>query len=191
MNDIHTVLFIGRPGSGKGTQASILAKKMGWKDFSSGAAFKEIRDGTMPYSERVRETYDKGQLIPNWFADYLLEDALLHMGAEDGVVLEGFGRTREQAEHLVELLSWLGRKLIVFNLEVSPEEVMRRMLKRSETEHRPDSDGEEKVRARLETYEKNTAGALAYFRDQGMVEEIRGEQTPEQIAEDIAKVLEH
>ncbi len=189
MNTKNTVLLIGKPGSGKGTQAKMLAEKKGWKNFSSGERFKEIRDGNMPYSVRVKEAYDKGAFAPDWFADYLLEDALLNLGSESGVVLEGFGRTKEQAAHVMDLLSWLGRELIVLNLEVSDEEVVRRMLKRSETEHRPDSDGEEKIKARLAQYEANTAGALAYFRELGVVQEINGEQSPEEIAAEIAAML--
>lgn len=189
MEGTNTVLFIGKPGSGKGTQAKLIADKMGWLNFSSGDRFKQIRDGNEPYSARVREMYDQGIFMPNWFADYLLENALLEMTSDKGVVLEGFGRTKDQAEHVMEICSWLGRNLVVFNLEVSDEEVMRRMLKRSETEHRPDSSDEEKIRARLAQYENNTAPALEYFRTQGVVQEIRGEQTPEEIASDIAKIL--
>ena len=183
------VLFIGKPGSGKGTQAKLLAEKLGWKVFSTGDRFKEIRDGNEPYSARIREMYDKGILIPNWFADYLLESSMLELDKETGAVLEGFGRTHDQAEHLMEISSWLGRSLVVFNLEVSDDEVLRRMLKRSETEDRPDSSDEEKIRARLAQFEANTAPALAYFREQGVVQELRGEQTPAEIASDILKIL--
>jgi adenylate kinase len=157
---------------------------------SSGDRIKEIRDGSEPFSERVREMYDKGTFLPNWFADYLLESALLDIDAHVGIVLEGFGRTRNQAEHLVEIVSWLGRSLVVFNLEVSEEEVMKRMLKRAETEDRPDSSDEDKVRARIKQYDENTAPAVAYFREQGVLIDINGEQTPADIAKDIAKILD-
>jgi adenylate kinase len=189
MNQATTVLFIGRPGSGKGTQAKLLAEKQSWLNFSSGDRFKEIRDGNEPFSARVRDLYDQGALIPDWFADYLLESALMGTSSDKGIVLEGFGRTRDQAEHLMEVASWLGRKLVVFNLEVSDDEVLRRMLKRAETVDRPDSSNEEKIRARLAAFDANTAPALEYFREQGVVIEIKGEQTPEEIAGDIEKSL--
>jgi adenylate kinase len=78
----------------------------------------------------------------------------------------------------------------VFNLEVSEEEVMKRMLKRAETEDRPDSSDEDKVRARIKQYDENTAPAVAYFREQGVLIDINGEQTPADIAKDIAKILD-
>ena len=189
MISINTVLFIGRPGSGKGTQAKLISQKMGWKMFSSGERFKEIRDGNEPFSARVREMYDKGILIPDWFADYLLETAMLGNSVDTGIILDGFGRTADQAAHLLEIIEWLGRGFIVLNLEVSEGEVLRRMLKRSETEHRPDSDGEEKIKARLAQYDANTAPALEYFRTKGVVTDINGEQTPEEIAIDIEQIL--
>jgi adenylate kinase len=190
MEHTNTILLIGRPGSGKGTQAKILSEELSWQRLSSGDRIKEIRDGSEPFSGRVREMYDKGTLLPNWFADYLLESALLDIDPYVGIVLEGFGRTKDQAEHLVEIVSWLGRNLVVFNLEVSEDEVLRRMLKRAETEDRPDSSDEEKIRARLAQYDAHTAPGLEYFRQQGVVVDIRGEQTPAEIAADIEKYLD-
>ena len=133
--------------------------------------------------------YDKGILIPDWFADYLLETAMLGNSVDTGIILDGFGRTADQAAHLLEIIEWLGRGFIVLNLEVSEGEVLRRMLKRSETEHRPDSDGEEKIKARLAQYDANTAPALEYFRTKGVVTDINGEQTPEEIAIEIEQIL--
>lgn len=185
----NIVLLIGRPGSGKGTQAKILAQKLGWIRLSSGDRIKAIRDGNEPFSERVREMYDKGTLLPDWFADYLLESSLLELDTHVGVICEGFGRTKSQAEHLCEIVSWLGRSLKVVNLDVSEEEVCRRMIERAKTEHRPDSDAEEKVRERLEKFSHETQPALDFFRAQGILIDVDGEQTPEEVARSIAQSL--
>ncbi len=190
MEHVNTILLMGRPGSGKGTQTKLLSEELKWMRASTGDRMKEIRDGNEPFSPRVREMYDKGIYLPNWFADYLLEGALLGIDSHVGIVLEGFGRTVEQAEHLVEIVSWLGRKLVIFNLEVSEEEVLRRMLKRAETVDRPDSSDEEKVRGRLRQYDENTAPAVRYFREFGLVVDIDGEKSPAEIAQEIEKALE-
>lgn len=186
---MDTVLIIGRPGSGKGTQAKLLAERLGWIRLSSGDRIKAIRDGNEPFSARVREMYDKGTFLPDWFADYLLESALLDLDAHVGVVCEGFGRTKDQAAHLCEIVAWLGRRLVVLNLQVSEDEALSRMLNRSTTEDRPDSDGEAKVRHRFTTYDAETAPALSYFREHGKVIDVDGEQTPEEIAEAISAAL--
>ncbi len=186
---MNTVLLIGRPGSGKGTQAKILSEELGWIRLSSGDRIKEIRDGAEAFSARVREMYDKGTLLPDWFADYLLESALLDLDTHVGVVAEGFGRTRSQAEHLAEIVAWLGRKLVVVNLEVSEEEVMRRMLERAKTEDRPDSNAADKIQTRLNKFTEDTGPALEYFRSMGVVIDINGELSPEEVSKEIESKL--
>lgn len=189
MQPIDTVLLIGRPGSGKGTQAKVLSEKLGWVRMSTGDRIKGIRDGNEPFSPRVRELYDKGILLPDWFADYLLESGLLSLEPHVGVVLEGFGRTKSQAEHFTEIISWLGRDLMVLNLEVSEEEAMRRMLSRAAVEDRPDSNAEDKIRDRFRAFDASTGPALEFFREKGVVVDIDGELTPEGVAEAIAAAL--
>ncbi|MDB5245065.1 MAG: adk [Parcubacteria group bacterium] len=187
----NTTLLIGRPGSGKGTQAKLLSERLGWIRLSTGDRIKEIRDGNEPFSERVREMYDKGTLLPNWFADYLLESALLDLEPYVGVVMEGFGRTLNQAEHVHEITDWLSRNLQVINLEVSEEEAMRRMMSRSLVQDRPDSNGEEKIALRLAQFAQETGPALEFFRKLGVVTDVDGELTPEGVAEEIQKALKH
>ncbi len=185
------VLIIGRPGSGKGTQAKLLSERLGWIRLSSGDRIKEIRDGNEAFSARVREMYDKGTLLPDWFADYLLESGLLELDAHVGVVAEGFGRTESQAKHLCEIVSWLGRNLVVLNLEVAEEEARRRMLDRAKMVDRPDSDVEEKILARFSQFTTDTAPALEFFRSKGLVMDVNGEETPEDIARTIENILTH
>lgn len=189
MERANTILLMGRPGSGKGTQAVLLAERLAWIRASSGERIKEIRDGNEPFSERVRAVYDKGTLLPDWFADHLLESSLLSLEPYVGVVTEGFARTLQQAKHYADIIDWLGRDLVVINLEVSEEEATRRMLSRAQMQERPDSDTAEKIRARLAQFEMETVPALAYLREKGVVRDVDGEQTPEKIAEDIEKLL--
>lgn len=189
VHNTNIVLLIGRPGSGKGTQAKLLAEKLGWIRLSSGDLIKDIRDGNEPFSPRVREMYDKGRLLPNWFADYLLESGLLQLDSHVGVICEGFGRTESQARHLCDIIDWLGRELKVINLEVSEDEVRSRMMLRGLTEDRPDSNAEDKITARLNLFTAETAPALEYFRGCGRVVDIDGAQSPEKVAEDIEAAL--
>ncbi|MES2225625.1 MAG: nucleoside monophosphate kinase [Patescibacteria group bacterium] len=185
----NTILLIGKPGSGKGTQAKLLSERLGWIRLSSGDRFKQIRDGSEPFSERVRSIYDKGTLLPDWFADYLLESSLLSLDAHVGVICEGFGRTLSQAQHLSEITEWLGRSLLVINLEVSDEEVVRRMMSRSLVQDRPDSNSEEKIRTRLAQFASETAPALEFFKKLGLVKDVDGELNPEGVAGAIEATL--
>lgn len=189
MERVNTILLIGRPGSGKGTQARLLSERLAWIRLSSGDRIKAIRDGNEPFSPRVRAVYDKGTLLPDWFADYMLESGLLELDAYVGVVTEGFGRTERQAHHYADIIEWLGRNLMVINLEVSEEEAMRRMQSRSEVQDRPDSNTDDKIRGRLAQFAEETVPALGYFRSIGVVKDIDGEKTPEEIAAAIEALL--
>lgn len=182
---LKTVFLFGRPGSGKGTQAKLLAEKLGWEVFSTGDRFKSIRDSEGPFGERVRAAYDAGKLSPDWLASYFYEEAMLNLSSEKGIVCEGFPRTRPQAELAHDVLSWLERPYVVLELTVSEDEALRRQIDRGTTEHRPDSDSEEKIRARFATYRSLTEPTLAFFKEKGTLVEINGEQTREEILEAI------
>lgn len=189
MERVNTILLIGRPGCGKGTQAALLSERLAWIRLSSGDRIKQIRDGNEPFSARVRAVFDKGTLLPDWLADYILESGLLNLDPHVGVVTEGFARTEQQAHHYADIIDWLGRNLMVINLEVSEEEAMKRMLSRSQVQDRPDSNSEEKMRARLVQFASETLPAIEYLRSQGMVKDVDGQQTPAEIAENIEKLL--
>ena len=187
---IRTILFMGRPGSGKETQARRLADETGFHLFSTGERFRELREHRDALGERVKEVYDTGKLMPTWFADYLFEDALLRLPHGTGVIFEGTGRWREEAELFDEVATWLGRSYRVVNLEVSEEVAMRRQLGRAKVADRPDSNSEEKIRVRFEEFRNHTQGAIDFFRERGVLIDVNGELSPDEIAVEIRGKLD-
>jgi adenylate kinase len=185
MENAKTVFLFGRPGSGKGTQAKLLAEKKGWSIFSTGERFKAMRDEATPIAARVRASYDAGKLVPDWFASYLFEDAMLNLAPEAGVICEGFPRSVPQAELADGVLSWLERPYIVIHLDVPEDDALSRMIERAKVEHRPDSDDEEKIRARFATYRAQTEPVLEYFRGQGKLIEVDGTPSVDAIHTDL------
>lgn len=186
---IRTVLLTGRPGSGKGTQAKRLAAEFGWTHFSTGDLFKALREGEGPIADKVRESYDEGKLLPDWFATYLFEDTVLKLGSDAGIICEGYPRSKTQAETFDSIMAWLDRNYVVLDLDVSDEEVTRRMLLRAESEHRPDSATAEQIAARLAIYHEHTAPVLGYFKERGMLVSIDGTKTPEEVEAAILAAL--
>ena len=181
------IIFIGRPGSGKGTQAKLLAERLAWPVFSSGGKLKQIIDAGGALSEKLRSDYVLGQLAPDWLVSYFFEETIF--GLKEGVVCEGFPRTAAQARLADEILTWFNHPYIAVHLNVSDEEALKRQLSRGQVESRPDSDTTSKVQARFDVYRTSTESVVAFFKEKGNLIEINGEQTPEEIAADIRTAL--
>lgn len=181
LSHVRTILFVGKPGSGKETQAELLAAKTGFSVFSTGQKFREIREEKTVLGEHVRATLDKGLLLPPWLASYLFQEVILHAPLTQGLIFEGTGRARDEAELFHQVALWLERPYIVFNLAISDEEAVRRQVGRG----RADSNTEEKVRVRLNEYNKHTAPVIDFFDGVHTIITIPGERPIEEIHRDI------
>jgi len=179
---------MGRPGSGKGTQAKLLAKKLGGDIYSSGNRLREMAKGHGFVAGKVKQVLDEGALLPSWFSSHLFVDALLGREPEDPIVFEGACRRLEEAESFEQTAKWLGRPYKILHLNISTEESSRRLLARKGLEGRSD-DASDTISRRMEEYATNTEPAVEYFKKLGMVVEINGEQTVEAVHADIAKAL--
>ncbi|MDP3996192.1 MAG: nucleoside monophosphate kinase [bacterium] len=183
---INTILMMGKTGSGKGTQSDMIAGKLGWKIFSTGGRFRQIKKGGDFLGERVREEYDQGILMPHWFASFLFEEELLKLTPEMGLVCEGIGRKEPEARLFHDVATWLHRDYVVFEFTVTDEEATKRMLGRD----RGDSlNDEEKIKVRLKEYRNFTESAINFFKEKGKVIEIDGMKTPEEIHENILEKI--
>lgn len=183
------ILFAGRPGSGKSTQAKLLAEHLTWERFGTGDRFREILAENGHIGALIQGAMNEGRLLPDWLVTFLFEEKLLNMDAGKGLVCEGYARSLPQAQTLDEVMVWLKRSYVVIDVDVSEEEALRRQLSRSAQEVRPDSSSEEKVRVRFSEYNTNTVPAIEFFKAKGHVINVNGEQLPQKIAEDILAVL--
>jgi adenylate kinase len=179
--EIKTYLFVGKPGSGKDTQGQLLAEKTGFSVFSTGRKFCELRDAKGPISNKVREYYDHGKLLPPWLATYLFKGALFTTPLSEGIIFEGTGRALEEAKRFHEVATWMERPYRVIHLELPDEEAIRRQVSRG----RSDSDTEERVRIRLAEYNAHTIPVLDYFKEQGVMININSMQEKMKVHEDV------
>lgn len=182
----RTIFFIGKPGSGKGDQAKLLAKETGWRILSAGDELRAMRELDTPVWRKVKSEMDAGILLPHWFASYLFLKDFFSLPDNTSMIFDGFNRQISEAEIIMEALSWLGRSFLFVHLKVSDEEIKHRIALRKGIEGRADDDV---VDERLREYRENTEPVIEMFRKTGVLVEIDGEREREVIAEDIGKAL--
>jgi adenylate kinase len=179
------LILLGPPGSGKGTQGALLAKRLGIPKISTGDLLRAaMKDGT-PLGRQARSYYDKGLLVPDEIIMGLIEEVLASDAARRGVIMDGFPRNTAQAEAVGALLAARDARVDhVLNFEVSEDELVKRMLGRAAQEGRSD-DTPETIRKRLAVYLEQTAPLVDYYRRQGRVHDIDAAGSVDEIAERI------
>src|SRR4051812_16894017 len=94
--EVRTFLMMGRPGSGKGTQAKLLADKVGGQVYSSGNRLREMAKSGSYFGNKTKEVMERGDLMPVWVSQYLFEEALIKLEPADTIIFEGSCRIVEE-----------------------------------------------------------------------------------------------
>ncbi|HEV8232180.1 MAG TPA: adenylate kinase [Thermoanaerobaculia bacterium] len=168
------VIFLGPPGSGKGTQAKLLAERLEIPAISTGDMLREaVRQGTA-LGRRAQAIMEAGELVPDDLVIDLARDRIAAPDARRGFLLDGFPRTTEQARALDRLLKGNGEALnAVINLLVPEKTLTERMLGRAALEGRSD-DRPETVAERLRVYREKTAPLVEHYRAAGILKDVDG-----------------
>jgi len=180
------VFFIGKPGSGKGTQAEILAEVTGWPVMGTSGGLREIMATGGTVGNKLKETMDSGLLVPYWFAAYVYLKIIFSIPEGGTVIFDGTSRTPPEAEIVIESLKWLGRPYHIFYLHIPDEEVHARIALRSQKQARADDSA---VYKRLEEYYASTDKAIDLYRQTGMLTEIDGHRPIDVIAAEVKSIL--
>ena len=184
-------IILGPPGSGKGTQAKRLAKEKNLFYFGTGDLMRQEAETGTAMGLVFRKVWERGQgeLIADELVQRFVGEKLEATDLSQGLVLDGYPRTMEQAEYLEEIFKKKKiDNLLVINLVVSTESLIKRMLKRRVDENRVE-DRPEVLRKRIEVYQKQTAPLIEYYQKKGLLINIDGEPTIEEVWEEIKKVL--
>jgi len=186
MNETRTIFLVGKPGSGKGTQAKILSEATGWKTFAASDELRAFAAKDTPVGNKVKSEMEAGLLVPHWLVQHLFLEAIFSIRENESVIFDGFSRKVPEAEFIIDALRWMGRPFTLLNLAVSDEEVRHRLDLRKGIEGRVDDSA---IEERLKEYRANTDLAIEKFRESGNLIEINGEQSREAIAADIKTAL--
>jgi len=205
------IAFLGPPGSGKGTQAKLLAQRLGAEHISSGDIIREnIRENTT-LGAAFAEALKRGELGPTHLVTEMMRERLTSlMGAGRGYILDGFPRTREQAEMLVEMDAVDRVIFLDVNGNVIGSRVSGRLscacgrsyhIKDNPPKREGACDGcgsslfvrtddmEEKIRVRIAEYERETAPLIEFFSERKILTRLDGTLPIEKLADEIARSL--
>ena len=193
------IILLGRPGSGKDTQAELLAKKFGLVHIISSRIIEKVLKSRSKNIELERRVYNlekerhlqrSGFLNTPEFVSALIKSEIKSTAYRGlGIVMSGSPRTLRESKDELPLLNKLyGKNVFFFNVVISPEEVYIRNLKRRRKDL-PELDTRKMIKKRLAVFMKDTWPAIKYLKSKKMIIGINGEQKIMKIHQDILKVL--
>ncbi|TMC37263.1 MAG: adenylate kinase [Chloroflexi bacterium] len=184
------IIFMGPPGSGKGTQAQKLVRENGWVQLSTGDLFRSHIEAATELGKRVKPILDAGTYVPDDITVEMVRQRLRDIPKETRIVFDGFPRTIDQAKAIDRLLSEVGRGLDgVIYLDVPRNELIARVITRGKREGRSDDTARVIVK-RLDVYEQNTRPLIDHYKQRGMLREVDGTGTVEEIATRLSEAAE-
>ena len=213
-------IFLGPPGSGKGTQTSRLADKLSIPHIDTGSLLrKNIQDGT-ELGIIAKGFIDKGNLVPLHVVTSVIKERLLKDDCKEGYILDGFPRSVEQAHALEQIMDEIGifslkEDVMAVYFDIDNDSLIERLINRrscpkcgtiynlisnppkimdycdicdTKLTVRKD-DNEETARARFVTYEKETAPLYEYFKQLGILKELKADKPIVEIWEDLKNII--
>ncbi len=184
------VLIFGAPGSGKGTQSEELIRKYGFKHISTGDMLRAEIKAQTPLGEIAARYINDGNLVPDDVIVEMMEQFVLTQKDTEGIIYDGFPRTVPQGEALWSMLERHNDKVdLVLNLQAPEEVLIERLLHRGEVSGRAD-DNMETIRKRLEVYETSTAALADFFSAKGVLHNVVGTGTVEEITARIIPIVD-
>ena len=212
---LRLVLF-GPPGAGKGTQAQLIRDRLNLTHISSGDLFRHHLGQGTPLGLRAKEYMDRGELVPDEVTIDIILDKVMSVPEGDGFILDGFPRNPNQAQELEKALARGSRDLDkVVYIDVSEPELLRRLGGRvvcracqapdslAEGEdlaakpcgrcggelYQRDDDGPEAVRRRIQVYQEETVPVLGFYRERGVLVDIEGGHSVDEVNKQVMAAI--
>jgi adenylate kinase len=181
------VVFLGPPGSGKGTQATALGRELGVPAISTGDMLREAVANGSELGRRVRRIMEAGELVGDDLMAEVVKERLAEDDTDSGFLLDGYPRTASQAETLRQILDSGSDTLdhVVF-IDVPEEELVKRALLRQ----RGADDREDVIRERLRVYREKTQPLVEYYRTRGLLREVDGNRAVDAVRQSILDAIE-
>jgi adenylate kinase len=183
------ILMMGPPGAGKGTQAKVVAERLGIPTISTGDIFRANLAGRTELGLVAQRYMEAGEYVPDEVTNDMVRDRLGQPDTEPGFLLDGYPRTVDQVKALDTILAEDGHELeSVVVLDVDRDELVQRLLRRAQIEGRAD-DTEEVIRRRQEVYAEETAPLIAIYRERDLVLTVEGSGEIDEVSERVLSAL--
>ena len=184
------IVIMGPPGSGKGTQAKLVADQPGWIWLSTGEIFRHHARVGSELGALARSFLDRGEYVPDDVTVRMVRERMREIPKTTRVMFDGFPRTVAQAEALDVLLAEIGRGVGgVPLLDVPRDELTKRLTERGKKEHRSD-DTPDVIATRYDVYLKQTAPVIQHYERQKLLRRVDGRGTPDEVGARMKKALE-
>lgn len=212
----YNFAVMGPQGSGKGTQAELLAKKFKLKYIGAGDALRRLAKQKTPFGRKVDLIINKqGKLVPVSWVVELAKKEIKKTTKNQGLIFDGFARLLPEAKTINQTLKKAGRPITaVFLIDISTKETVKRLIRRRQCPNghlfvsgvtlkksqkncprcgarifQREDDRPAAIRERLRNYHRRTKPALDYFKKEGLLVKINGEQPVKKVFSDILRVI--
>ena len=188
---MFNLILFGPPGSGKGTQSEKLIAKYNLKHLSTGDLLRSEISRKTALGLEAKKFMDKGQLVPDEVVIGMISSALDAFPGVRGFLFDGFPRTAAQAEALDRLLALKKLSIsVMLALDVTEEELIKRLVKRGQTSGRPDDDNDQVIKVRILEYHKKTSPVADHYKKANKVVLVKGEGSVDDIFKRLTKEIE-
>jgi adenylate kinase len=179
------LILLGAPGSGKGTQAALLAEELAIPAISTGEMLRQAVAAGTPLGERIEKVMSSGDLVDDATMGEVVKTRLAREDAEGGFILDGYPRTLAQADQLAEILVGMDAEQDgVLYLQVPEAELVKRILGRQRAD-----DKEDVIRQRLLVYRRQTQPLVEYYEQRGLLMPIDGDRPEDEVAAALLEAL--
>ena len=191
-NNMLNLILFGKPGSGKGTQASLIKNKYNLVHISTGDVFRKNMSNKTDLGMLAKGYMEKGELVPDEVTVNMLKEELEDHLPCEGFIFDGFPRTSYQAEKLDALLTKYSLNIhLTIALDVDNETLIKRLLNRGKSSGRVDDQSEDKINKRLQEYDKKTKPLIEFYTKQNKYKSINGIGEMDDITARIVNLLDN
>lgn len=188
---MFNLILFGPPGSGKGTQSENLVSRYGLKHISTGDLLRSEIARETSLGLEAKKFMDQGQLVPDAVVIGMINSALESNPDVKGFLFDGFPRTATQAKALDELLTEKNSSIaVMLALDVTEDELVKRLEKRGQTSGRSDDTNEQVIRARITEYHNKTAPVADYYSKFDKVVMVKGEGSIDSIFQSLCEEID-